>query len=1049
MLSSSTAAARRAAAATTSGSQLGSLSRSRTQSVQPQRRDLATIKRGGSASATPPKQPTQTVQRGSSQKDAASVTRGTPVVPPWEQSRKGINIESVNESRGKGDAAPSITPPVPGPASSPPPQAPAGTSTGGSTGGNGSTSPPPAPPPSSSGGSVVVPTLLVLGVGAAAGGAMYVAKTDEGKRRHMEHLVPSAAPIFKMVLGPLPDAPAITTGSGSAPEHKSTTSSTDMSDVRPSLLRTAPPAASHAADAGNSNASAASDAPTTTTQEVEALPEEVPEEKASVSSAAPETAKQESKDSTADTTAADSEASVDGNLDRAFKEAMGGARPSRRDSRPETTTPSATPVAAAVVVTGAEDTEGTPAEATAAADVPAADDHDGTNGATPPAADTGDATDEVDAVADEQGDVSTTDAHAEDGVAVPEPVPTEQTDNAVAADIPIASHDGGTEESACADTDAVPTEDAEGNATHATEHTTVAQNSQPGCDNDTASVPAEDTLADDTPADDTPADDTPADDAVKADDAAASDIVPLVTEAAAVVLEAESAAVALDAESAAPADAARNDVHVAEETDTRPDPDTPLVVQEASECLAEGSAEPPVNIADGSTVSVTEDAGDATSGNGNSAVPAPDTTDATADDTVAGAGGETAGDAAPEVAGDSSSDDNQEEEPARATDNRDGAVGAPTAVSAEDSSSDSARVGGNAAAPTAAGAPPTEVVYVPVPVTTAESAATDARIRELELALERALALHSQVNELAEFKEQAKTADQLTELRTAFEEEIAQLKQDHQRSLKKQKQKLAITMNERLVSALEFWEERMQERVPQAVHEVADTIRRNAEADTRLRLGAERAQRISTLEGQYIRLRTLESAVRANEAAVRAAVGGQYVVAAAEALRDGMEGKAPLLAHVQRLRRAAGDDILMGAALDGISTRALSSGVLSESQLQQKFLDVKRDVLRVQLVPPTGGLMAHLVSSLLSRLLVQRTGHVTGTSPDAIISRAEFFIQQGKLEEATREVNQLEGVQREAAYEWLEESRAHLEVANAVRLCCARASVLRTPLLQK
>lgn len=112
----------------------------------------------------------------------------------------------------------------------------------------------------------------------------------------------------------------------------------------------------------------------------------------------------------------------------------------------------------------------------------------------------------------------------------------------------------------------------------------------------------------------------------------------------------------------------------------------------------------------------------------------------------------------------------------------------------------------------------------------------------------------------------------------------------------------------------------------------------------------------------------------------------------------------------------------------GISTRALANGVLSESQLQQKFLDVKRDVLRVQLVPPAGGLIAHLVSAVVSHLLIRRKGPVTGTAPDAVVSRAEFFIQQGNLEDATRELNQLEGVQREAAWEWLEESRAHLEV---------------------
>lgn len=90
----------------------------------------------------------------------------------------------------------------------------------------------------------------------------------------------------------------------------------------------------------------------------------------------------------------------------------------------------------------------------------------------------------------------------------------------------------------------------------------------------------------------------------------------------------------------------------------------------------------------------------------------------------------------------------------------------------------------------------------------------------------------------------------------------------------------------------------------------------------------------------------------------QSAKNAHRIVVAVDALRECFHSKQSIATEVRQLRSVAAGDAIISVALDGIPVDALSRGVLSEAQLQQEFIKLKRDVLRVSMVPDDGGMVA-------------------------------------------------------------------------------------------
>lgn len=61
---------------------------------------------------------------------------------------------------------------------------------------------------------------------------------------------------------------------------------------------------------------------------------------------------------------------------------------------------------------------------------------------------------------------------------------------------------------------------------------------------------------------------------------------------------------------------------------------------------------------------------------------------------------------------------------------------------------------------------------------------------------------------------------------------------------------------------------------------------------------------------------------------------------------------------------------------------------------------------------------------------------------EAVLARAQYYVQLGDVDKAAREVNQLRGAPRAAMRDWLDDARTHLEVTQALAAIRAHVSAV-------
>ncbi|KAL7268970.1 MICOS complex subunit mic60 [Rhizina undulata] len=168
----------------------------------------------------------------------------------------------------------------------------------------------------------------------------------------------------------------------------------------------------------------------------------------------------------------------------------------------------------------------------------------------------------------------------------------------------------------------------------------------------------------------------------------------------------------------------------------------------------------------------------------------------------------------------------------------------------------------------------------------------------------------------------------------------------------------------------------------------------------------------------------------------------QRLHVALEAVRNAFESSEqpkPFLRELAALKEVADDDDVINAAIDSINPRAYQSGVFSPSQLIERFRSVSEEVRKAALVPEDAGVAGHATSLVLSKLLFKKKGLAQGTDVESILTKAETYLTEGDLDNAAREVNQLQGWAKTLARDWLKEARLVLEVQQALNVIAAEA----------
>ncbi|KAG5363002.1 MICOS complex subunit MIC60 [Yarrowia sp. B02] len=196
------------------------------------------------------------------------------------------------------------------------------------------------------------------------------------------------------------------------------------------------------------------------------------------------------------------------------------------------------------------------------------------------------------------------------------------------------------------------------------------------------------------------------------------------------------------------------------------------------------------------------------------------------------------------------------------------------------------------------------------------------------------------------------------------------------------------------------------------------------------RVEAEREGRLAKLKDLQESLTQLQDLALKTEQAVDASGRTAALHLAIAKLTGALKGSEPVALgpYVESIRRAAGDDPLLQAALDSIPEVAQTEGVLTPAQLTVRFKLLEPELRKSSLVPVNAGVAGHLGSLIFSSLLFKKSGVPKGDDVESVLARANIALEQGKLYDAVAEVNTLKGWPRKLASDWLDEGRRRTEI---------------------
>jgi len=171
------------------------------------------------------------------------------------------------------------------------------------------------------------------------------------------------------------------------------------------------------------------------------------------------------------------------------------------------------------------------------------------------------------------------------------------------------------------------------------------------------------------------------------------------------------------------------------------------------------------------------------------------------------------------------------------------------------------------------------------------------------------------------------------------------------------------------------------------------------------------------------------------------------------ALKDGLShGRTrSLMPEILSILHLAGHNTVIEEIVASVPTEATSLGVVPEKELLARFEGVKSACKKVALVGDEGGALPLYALSYIKSLFVFSAWYkgesnneidVEQLGPYEILAKAEYFIQNGDLEQATKFMSQLKGVSRKLCNDWLKEARLYLETKQTATLLMAYASSL-------
>jgi hypothetical protein len=164
--------------------------------------------------------------------------------------------------------------------------------------------------------------------------------------------------------------------------------------------------------------------------------------------------------------------------------------------------------------------------------------------------------------------------------------------------------------------------------------------------------------------------------------------------------------------------------------------------------------------------------------------------------------------------------------------------------------------------------------------------------------------------------------------------------------------------------------------------------------------------------------------------------------AAILALETALGTSQPVRNEVTVLRAATSPDSIIALLVDSLPQELYSTGVPTLAELRVRFSVAKQEVRKAALAPQSAPyLVGQIIGNALAAVSWEAQGNVQGDSTEAVLARASYLLDEGKLMQALAEVSVIEGYPRSLLKDWEAAAQSRAAVDQTLGLLKAASSL--------
>lgn len=273
------------------------------------------------------------------------------------------------------------------------------------------------------------------------------------------------------------------------------------------------------------------------------------------------------------------------------------------------------------------------------------------------------------------------------------------------------------------------------------------------------------------------------------------------------------------------------------------------------------------------------------------------------------------------------------------------------------------------------------------------------------------------------------------ELVRRIEEQMKEQELRWREEYEAERERIAQSYQVKLQAETEAAQKVAEQRLRNALLEQERKINESFSTSVRDRVETERSGRLSKLGELSSTVTQLEKLISKSNDVVDTNLKTQHLVVAVDAVRHAIETSdrpKPFVHELAALKEIANDDPVVNAAIASINPVDYQKGIATPAQLVDRFRNVANEVRKAALLPENAGVASHVASLALSKLTFKKQGLAVGDDVESILARTETLLEEGNLDDATREMNALKGWAKILSHDWLAECRRVLEVRQAL-----------------